>query len=152
MVNGVARFTNIICTLERSNYSLIATSDSMESATSEFFTILPSDPVKLEITVQPSGCKAGIPFETQPKVAIMDSYGNVITSSRAAITMSITPGSGASGAILAGTNTLIADDAFGGLAAFEGLSINLAGSGYMLTATSNGLTSANSLTFNVTEP
>jgi hypothetical protein len=152
MVNGVARFTNISSGASRPNYTLTASSDSLTSATSAYFSILPSDPVKLEFTVQPSGCKAGVPFETQPKVAIVDAFGNVVTSARASIAMSITPDSGAAGAILSGTNTLKAEYASGGLAEFEDLSIDLTGSGYMLTATVSSLQTANSQAFDVSAP
>jgi hypothetical protein len=151
-VNGVARFSDISGQFARPDCTLTAVSDSLGSATSAFFSVLPGTPGKLEFTVQPSGGQAGIPFETQPKVAIEDLYGNVVTSSRGSITVSITPGSGTAGAILSGTNTLIAEDAMGGLAAFTDLSIDLAGSGYMLTVISGDLPSAKSQAFDVSAP
>ena len=150
--NGLARFTDIAGQLARPNYTLIASSDSLSSATSASFTILPGAPAKLEFTVQPSGGVMGKIFETQPKVAIEDAYGNVARSSRASITVSITPGTGSTGAVLSGTNTLIADDVFGGVAEFADLSIDLAGSGYTLTATSGGMPSVKSQAFNVSAP
>ena len=152
VINGLARFTDIAGQLARPNYTLIASSDSLSSATSASFTILPGAPAKLEFTVQPSGGVMGKIFETQPKVAIEDAYGNVARSSRASITVSITPGTGSTGAVLSGTNTLIADDVFGGVAEFADLSIDLAGSGYTLTATSGGMPSVKSQAFNVSAP
>jgi hypothetical protein len=113
---------------------------------------LPGAPAMLEVTVQPSGIKAGTPFDTQPVVAIEDAFGNVVTSSRVSITVSITPGSGSSGAILSGTNTLVAEDALGGVAAFTNLSIDKAGSGYTLTATGQGLPPVQSQAFDVSAP
>ncbi len=151
-INGEARFRDIAGQLARPNYTLIASGDSLSSATSDSFTILPGAPVKLEFTVQPSGGVMGKIFETQPKVAIEDAYGNVASSSRASITVSITPGTGTTGAVLSGPNTLIADDVFGGVAEFADLSIDLAGSGYTLTATSGGMPSVTSQTFNVSAP
>ena len=152
VINGLARFTDIAGQLARPNYTLIASSDSLSSATSASFTILPGAPAKLEFTVQPSGGVMGKIFETQPKVAIEDAYGNVARSSRASITVSITPGTGSTGAVLSGANTLIADDVFGGVAEFADLSIDLAGSGYTLTATSGGMPSVKSQAFNVSAP
>jgi hypothetical protein len=151
-VNGVARFPDISIKHTGPRFTLTVTSDSLGSATSNYFSILPGAPAKLAFTVQPAGSKAGLPFETQPKVAIEDIYENVVTSSRDSITISISPGSGTYGAILSGTNRLIAEDAFGGLAEFRDLSIDLPGSGYMLTATANGLPPVNSQALDVLAP
>ena len=106
-------------------------------------------PAKLEFTVPVDGARAGQPFETQPKVAIEDVFGNVCTTSRASITVSITPGTGAPGAVLSGASTLVAEGGLGGLAEFEDLAINQSGSGYTLTATSANLTAAVSRAFDV---
>jgi hypothetical protein len=152
VVDGVARFTDISATMSLPGYRLTAKSGTLESASSKFFEISPGAPAKLEFTVQPQGATAGIPFDTQPKVAIEDSYGNVVNSSRATISVSITPGSGTAGAALSGTTTLIAEDAFGGLAEFDDLSIDQAGSGYLLTATSSGLPPVTSQAFDVSSP
>ena len=152
VVNSVARFTDISVDVANPDYQLKAMSNSLQSAASRAFTILEGEPTKLIFTVQLSGAKAGTPFETQPKVAIADIYGNVVTSSRASVTLSITPGTGTAGAILSGTKTLIAEGGLGGLAVFTDLSIDRAGSGYMLTATSSGLTSATSQAFDVVAP
>jgi hypothetical protein len=149
VVDSVARFTDATATMAMPGYRLTATSGSLVSASSRFFVVSPAAPAKLEVTVQPGGATAGIPFETQPKVAVEDIYGNVVNSSRASISLSITPGSGAAGATLSGTTTLIAEDGFGGLAEFTDLSIDLAGPAYTLTATSSGLLSAASQTFDV---
>jgi hypothetical protein len=152
VVNSVAQFTDISADKSFPGYKLTAFSDSLQPATSKSFTISPAAPAKLEFTVQPEGSEAGTPFETQPKVAIEDIYGNVVTSSRASIILSITPGSGTDGAVLSGTTTLIAEDGFGGLAEFTNLSIDRAGSAYMLTATSSGLPSVTSQAFDVSAP
>lgn len=152
VVNGVARFTDISFDKAIPGYKLSAISDSLKSATSTFFTVSPAAPAKLEFTVQTEGAKAGTPFETQPKVAVEDIYGNVVTSSRASISLSITPDSGTAEAILSGTTILVAEGGMGGLAVFTGLSIDQAGSAYILTATSSGLKSATSQAFDVSAP
>ncbi len=151
--NGVARLTDVtINRLIAMRYSFTATSESLESVTSTQFTLSAGTPAMLEVTVQPSGGKAGKPFETQPTVAIEDMYGNVVLTSRASITVSITPGSGAAGAVLSGTKTLVAEDALGGVAAFTNLSIDKAGAGYKLTAEASGIPPVQSQPFDVSAP
>lgn len=151
VVNSAARFTDI--SVSRSNplgFKLTATSDSLEPAESQPFSMTAGAAVKLEFTVQPAGAKAGSPFETQPKVAIEDQYGNVVVASKAAITVSLTPGIGTTGAVLSGNKILAAEGGMGGgLAEFTDLSIDKAGSGYTLTATCSSLTAATSQAFNV---
>jgi hypothetical protein len=152
VVNGVARFTDLSINRSLPEYELTATAEGLIQANSDTFKISAASPAKLEFTVQPSEAEVGQPFEIQPKVAIVDIYGNVVTSSRASVTLSITQGTGTAGAILSGTKTLIAEGALGGLADFSDLSINQAGSGYTLTTTSSGLTSATSQAFDVVAP
>ncbi len=152
VVNGIARFTDLTITKTNPEYKLTATSEGLFSAKSSAFKISAAAPAKLEFTVQPEGAKVGEPFETQPKVAVVDRYGNVVTSAIATVTLSLTPGAGTTGAILSGTKTLFTEDGLGGLTEFEDLSIDLAGSGYILTATADGLATAASETFNVEAP
>ena len=152
LVNGVARFTDISSNKKvASRFTLTAVSNSLESATSSYFSISAGEPAKLEFTVQPAECKAGIPFDTQPKVAVEDIYGNVVNSAKVSVTVSITPGTGPDGAVLSGTSAVISDDWMGGLAEFTDLSIDLAGSGYTLSAAATGLQSAQSEAFDVSE-
>jgi len=77
-------------------------------------------------------------------VEVLDGNGKLLTSSTAAVTLAIgsNPGSGT----LTGTTTI---DASGGVASFPGESVNAAGSGYTLAATSPGITSATSQYFNI---
>jgi trimeric autotransporter adhesin len=150
LVNGAARFSDVSIQFKvASRYTLTAMSDSLESATSGYFSISAGAPAKLEFTVQPSGGEPGNPFENQPTVAIEDKYGNVVNSSRESITVSLTPGSGTTDAILSGITTLIAEDAFGGVGSFMDLSIDRPGIGYTLTATVSGLPSVKSQAFDV---
>jgi hypothetical protein len=153
VVNGAARFTDIAGEFAIPGYTLTAVSASLASATSRSFEVLPAAPVKLEFTVQPSAAKAGTPFETQPKVAVLDTYGNVVNSSRVSVNLSITPGTGTDEAILSGAKSVITDGGFfGGLAEFTDLSVDQAGAGYTLTAISSDLASAVSQSFDVISP
>lgn len=97
---------------------------------------------KLAFTTQPSASNvSGTAFSTQPVVTVQDSNGNPVTDSTASVTIAITTGTGTSGAVLSGTTTV---SAVAGVATFSGLSIDKAGSGYTLKATSSPLTQATS--------
>ena len=96
--------------------------------------------------IQPAGATAGAAFTTQPVVAVLDTYGENDNSYTGPVTLGITSGSGTRGAVLSGTLTVNAVD---GVASFTDLSINVAGSGYSLTATSGGLAPAVSANFSV---
>ncbi|MBN1190090.1 MAG: S8 family serine peptidase [Dehalococcoidales bacterium] len=89
---------------------------------------------------------AGVNFGTQPSITVEDIVGNVVADSSDPVTLSITPGSGTSGATLCGTTTMNAVD---GMAVFTDLSIDKAGTGYTLTASSGALTQAISSPFDV---
>ena len=109
--------------------------------------LVPGPPNQLSFTTQPSSSDtAGVAFGTQPVVAVEDVSGNTVTASIASVTLGIASGTGANGATLSGTTTV---SAVNGVATFSGLSINLQGTGYVLTATSSGLNQAisNNLTF-----
>jgi hypothetical protein len=103
----------------------------------------------LQITTPPSGAQPGVAWATQPTVNVLDEAGNIVSNSDASITLAITTGTPASGGAgtLIGTTTV---SAVNGVATFSGLSIDTAGVGYRLTATSGELTSADSALFSVT--
>ncbi|MFI5041926.1 MAG: hypothetical protein ACHQNA_08785 [Acidimicrobiales bacterium] len=79
-------------------------------------------------------------------VAVTDAGGNTVTGSSATITLAIGTNPGA-GTLTCTTNPLAASS---GMATFAGCSINNAGNGYTLTATSGGLTTATTSGFNIT--
>ena len=130
----------------------MATSSGLAGDISDPFDITPGPAVTLGFIIQPAGAIAKSAFTTQPVVWVEDANGNIYQSSGSAlpVTLSITPGTGTQGAVLSGTTTINSvfqgDD---GVAAFQGLSIDLAGSGYKLVATSSGLTPATSNAFDV---
>ncbi|MFC1910344.1 hypothetical protein ACFLXC_03490 [Chloroflexota bacterium] len=148
-IDGVARFTDLSIQRAFPYFTLTATSQGLTSVVSREFRISPAEAKVLEITVPPEGAVAGQLFEQQPKVAIVDVYGNVVASSTDPITLAIMPGSGIDGAVLSGETTVGAVD---GLAIFWDLSIDLAGEGYMLTAICGQLTPDISNIFDVINP
>jgi hypothetical protein len=110
-------------------------------------TVAARTAAKLAFTAQPGTSNTmAAAFGTQPVVTVEDAGANVVTTSNASITLTITSGTGTNGAVLSGATTVAAVN---GVATFNGLSLNLAGTGYTLTATSAGLTNAVSTNFDV---
>ena len=106
---------------------------------------------QLVFVQQPSGADAGTAFGTQPAIAIEDASGNVVTTDLSPVTLTITTGTGTSGAVLSQYCTGVENS---GVVTFSGCSINLAGLNYQLTATDPGsgggvLVPAVSTSFNV---
>ena len=97
---------------------------------------------RLAFGQQPSNTVAGVAI-SPPTVRILDQFGN-LTSSTASVTIAI--GTNPSAGTLSGTKTV---DAVDGVAPFSELSIDRAGNGYTLRATSSGLTSTESKVFNI---
>jgi hypothetical protein len=77
-------------------------------------------------------------------VKIVDVFGNVVTTSNAQVTMSLTSNPG--GATLGGTTTVNAVD---GIATFSDLTLNRPGNGYALTASAAGMSSTTSDPFDI---
>lgn len=101
---------------------------------------------QLVIISQPSDEAVNTNISPAIQVAVRNSNGQTISTSNAAISVQITPATGTTGAILQGTTTQIATN---GVALFNNLSINTAGTGYTLTFSSAGLTSAVSQAFTI---
>jgi hypothetical protein len=131
-VGGVASFTNLLLNTT-GTYSLTAASSGVTSATSTSIVISAGLPSKLVFTTEPpAGGTAATPFSAL--VQVQDTYGNLVTSSIASVTITST----ASG--VTGTTTV---SAVGGVATFSNLILNTSGT-YTLTAASSGLTSGTS--------
>jgi hypothetical protein len=77
-------------------------------------------------------------------VQVEDSFGDVVTSSSASVTLAID--NNPSGGTLFGTATM---NASSGVATFNDLKIDMAGAGYTLSASSSGLTGDTSASFNI---
>ena len=144
---GVATFTDLSINKSGSGYKLQASAviggNTITSAPSTTFNVLPGPGAKLAFTTQPTNTVAG---QTIPPVvvAVQDTAGNTDTSYSGSVTVGITAGTGKFGAALIGTKTVAVAN---GLATFSTLSIDSAATGYTLTATSTGLASATSAAF-----
>lgn len=146
--NGVVSFGDLSIDKVGTGYKLTISSTGLTSAASSTFNVTVGAAAKVAFTTQPAGAAAGANLGTQPKVTVQDAFGNTITTSSASVTLSITSGTGTSGAVL--TCTANPKAAASGVATFAGCKINLAGTGYTLTATTAGLANGVSTAFNIT--
>jgi alpha-tubulin suppressor-like RCC1 family protein len=107
----------------------------------------PAGPTKLAFAVQPSTVTSGAAITPAVQVTVQDDRGNTLTTSTANVTLVITSGTGTGGAVLGGTLTRAA---VSGVATFNNLTIDKAGSDYTLSASAPQLTGARSVPFAVT--
>jgi hypothetical protein len=143
-VKGVASFSGL--TLSQADFAdwLVAASGTLPAANSNTFDVVPGTPSQLAVLTPPPGnVSVAAPFEVD--VAVEDAQGNLETGFSGNVTIALSNNPG--GATLGGTLTAAAT---AGVAAFPGLTLNKAGSGYTLQATSTGLTPATSGGVNVT--
>jgi len=150
-VNGVATFSTLSLNKVGTAYTLTATDSTtaLTTATSSTFNITPGAGTQLVFTTQPGGGTGGVAWSQQPVVTVEDASGNTVTTgtnSTASITLAI--GTNPSGGTLSCTANPKA--AVAGVDTFAGCKITSAGTGYTLTATATGLTTATSAAFNVT--
>ncbi len=146
-VAGVSTFSNLSINQAGNGYTLTASASGLTGATSPSFDI--TDGSLLEFTVQPAQVPMGAAITPAVQVTAKDALGNVVAGFTGNVTVAIASGTGTAGALLGGTKTVAA---VGGVATFSDLNIDLAGSGYRLTATATGFTTATSNTFQVTGP
>jgi hypothetical protein len=109
-------------------------------------TVTAASASKLVWSAQPTNAVAGATLTDgatgSPSAQVQDTFGNVVTSSAASVTVALPTGTTAT---LAGTKTVTA---VSGVATFAGLSIAKTGS-YTLSAAATGLTSATSGQFTI---
>jgi hypothetical protein len=147
--NGIATFSNLNLS-SAGNYTLLASSSGLSSAASASFTVSTpgsgsgASPVKLAFLVQPSNALTQATISPAVQVAVENANGNVVSAGSDSLTLSLTNGSGLGGTLTAA--------ALNGVATFSNLTMSTAGSGYMLLASSPGLTSATSTSFTISAP
>ena len=148
--NGIATFSNLNLS-STGNYALSASSSGLSSASSASFTVSTpggggngTSPVKLAFLVQPSNALIQATISPAVQVAVENSNGNVVSAGSDSVTLNLTNGSGLGGTLTA--------PALNGVATFSNLTMSTAGSGYLLLASSPGLTSATSTSFTISAP
>lgn len=147
-VAGVASFTG--CAVDRAGpgYRIVATvsGSTTAQAVSNPIEITTGAPDHLTFRTSPGGGSGGTAWEQQPVVAVEDAGGNAITDSTVSVDLVVTSGTG-SGRVRCAAEPLAVTN---GLALFAGCSVDRAGTGYTLTATSGTLLPAESEPFDVT--
>jgi hypothetical protein len=145
-VGGVATFSTLSINNAGTGYTLAASATGLTGVTSASFNVVTGGPTKLVFTTEPTTTQANHQITPAVKVAATDALGNVITTFTGTITVAITAGTGAAGAVLGGTTSATAVN---GVASFGTLFINTSGTSYALTATSSGLTNGTSTLFDI---
>jgi hypothetical protein len=143
VVNGIATFSDLSINHATTNYTLVASSSELTSATSSSFNISPVL-TQLGFVQQPTNGYTNTNLSPAITVQLLDANGELVSQSGVSITIAI--GANPSSATLSGTLTRTTTN---GVATFSNLKINNAGTGYTLVASSSGLTAATSTTFNI---
>src|SRR2546422_722778 len=140
-VGGVVTFSDLTLDKAAPGYWLTAT--GLGAATSSSFNIIAGTATQLVFGTQPGTITGGKSFSPAVKVQALDGLGNLATTFTGQVTVTLnSPGSGT----LSGTTTVAAA---GGVATFFSLSVNVAASGYTLTAAAAGLPNVESVAFEV---
>ncbi len=120
---------------------LIAAIDGLADSAAVSVTQIPS---RLAFNVQPGSTTAGVAFAPAVTVVVQDSEGRPVSGATTFISVALSGGPG--GAVLSGT---LGRAAVNGVATFTDLSVDKAGSGYVLTASATGFAGAISTNFGI---
>ncbi|MAZ48257.1 MAG: hypothetical protein CME65_06820, partial [Halobacteriovoraceae bacterium] len=146
-VAGVATFSDLNIDTINTGYTLNFNSGSLSGATSTPFDILPATATQLVFTQDPTDAVAGVNINPDITVEFRDASNNLVTDETSNVTLSFGTDPSAGAATLGGTVTVAA---VGGVATFNDINIDLANTGYTLTASSGVLTDGTSATFDIT--
>ncbi len=145
---GIATFNALTLNKADSGYTLKASSGSLPAVTTSVFSVVPAAAAQIAVTSQPpASVTAGGGFGLS--VAVDDAFGNLVTAYSGSLSVDLATNPG--GATLGGTSSATVVD---GLAAFSGLMLDLAGTGYTLQVSGGGLaaTTSNPLTVTPAAP
>jgi protocatechuate 3,4-dioxygenase beta subunit len=141
-VAGVATFAGL--SVEAAGtYALVATASAIPSAPGAAFDVVAAAAARLVFTQSPSGpAAAGAVLAPPAIVAVQDAFGNPVVSTGDLVAVALQGGNPAAalGGTVAGVTVL-------GEITFADLTVDLAGAGYTLVASSSGLTDAVSAAF-----
>ena len=143
-VNGIAAFGSLIIDVA-GDYSLAAGDGVLAGDSSGSFSLVAAAAAKLGFVQQPTNTKDGAAIAPAVTVAILDSFGNTVTTDISSVMLTLSSGTFASGG-----NTATASAA-GGIATFDSLIVDSAGS-YTLTAGDGALTGDTSGSFKYLAP
>ncbi|KFE66749.1 hypothetical protein DB31_8963 [Hyalangium minutum] len=141
---GVAN--NVPVTFVTTGTQTVTATDTTASAITGSASTSVTTAAAVAFTVQPAATTvAGVSITPAIKVSLVDAAGNPVTTGSNQITLSL--GNNPGGATLSGTTRVAAVN---GVATFSNVSINKAGAGYTLVASSSGLNSGTSTAFQIT--
>src|SRR6267378_2599679 len=144
-VGGVATFSDLIINRVGTGYTLVASANGFTPVASTTFDITPGTATQLAFTQQPTTTVAGASISPAVQVVGLDAAGNLVPTFTGNVTLTL--GNNPGGSILGGTTTVAA---VGGVATFGTLTLDKTSTGYWLTATATGLSTATSTSFNIT--
>lgn len=139
--DGVAAFANLRLDRTGTGYRLAASADGLTGATSDAFAVTPGAVASLEFTVQPINGTAGVTL-APVVVTLRDAEGNVVTGAAGPVTVAL--GTNPTGAALQGT---LAVNPVAGVATFADLRVDVAATGYRLSAATEGVAPVASAAF-----
>jgi hypothetical protein len=146
-VAGVAIFSDLSLQTANSGFALTASATGLAAMDSASFTITPAAATQLAVGQQPSNTVAGQAMAPAVTVKVEDAFGNAETGDLGTehpVTVALRTGSPA-GTLL---GTLTKNDV-AGVATFTDLAIQMANTGFALTATATSLTSLDSASFTI---
>ncbi|QQS31911.1 MAG: carboxypeptidase regulatory-like domain-containing protein [Acidobacteriota bacterium] len=148
-VNGIATFNDISLNKVGNGYTFTAGSNGLSGALSEAFNIAAGAPAQLVYDQQPTNVYPGTTIQPSVRVAVLDAFGNLASNATIPVTITIETNPNGGTLVNGGPQNTI-----NGYATFscriEG-ALNF-GSGYTLMATSPGLPTATSQSFDVLSP
>lgn len=146
-VNGVATFSNVWIDMAATGYTLRASVSGVSSSpTSQTFDISAAEPDQLAFRTQPSNTEGQDPISPAVEVAVQDEFGNLVPSSSAEVTLQLEDDPTGRDASLSGTTAVSASS---GVATFSDLSVARPGAGFTLVADVIGLSSVESVAFDI---
>jgi len=107
--------------------------------------VLPRPAAAIAFARQPGGIVAGVPFNPTVLVQVRDAAGGVAAESSALVSLALRAPAGSSAKLLGSVSVAAAS----GEARFPDLSVDLAGTGYLLAASTGGLETVESAPFDV---
>ena len=143
-VGGLATFTGLSLDKVAADYRLGASSPGFLPITSAAFAVTPAAPHHLAFVQMPSDFIAGEPCTPAVSAQVLDRFGNRTPGYVGDVGLAIDVNPTA--ATMVGTTSVPATD---GLAAFPGVTIQRAGTGYAISASATGLVKATSMPFHV---
>src|SRR5439155_528065 len=144
-VNGVATFGDLTVSQTGSGYWLTASATGLARAASSAFDVTPGAATQLVFGTEPRTTVADHQISPAVKVRALDALGNLVPSFTGRLR--VAPRNNPGGSPPRRSTALAAVN---GVAGFSALTLDKTGTGYWLTATATGLSTATSGAFNIT--